>query len=264
MSPRSRAALLLVLISGLAGCVEKGDFGRVKASSWNDVVGRTGSLAAAARGEPVSPYPFTDDETELRGRAWRFLVPGRDRPWLDTALAELVATHIVPPDLIEPDRHAYHRGLLADQGRSPVSLYRRLSEDASADLHLVEPFAATAARVLADDRIRLQALARARDVSAGDAGAAQARVAENRCLVAWVTAATAFRVAAYAYALDHLVIEAPQRDAAPTERAVAALARERTRLHRLGVPPLAGAACAGGAETIVRPARRDGALVRKG
>lgn len=264
MSHRSPAPLVLILIATLAGCVEKGDFGRVKSSAWNDVVGQTRALAAAARGEPVSSNPFTDDETELRNRAWRFLVPGRDRPWLDTMLAELVATRIIAPDLVEPDRHAYHRGLLADQGRSPVSLYRRLSEDAGADLRLVEPFGATAARVLAADRIRLQALARAGEVSAGDIVDAHARVAENRCLIAWVTAASSFRVAAYTYALDHLVIEAPQRDAGPTEHVIAALARERTLLRGLGVPPLAGAACASGADVRVAPAAPEVTLVRKG
>ncbi|WP_375458430.1 hypothetical protein [uncultured Enterovirga sp.] len=264
MQRLSATPLILILASTLAGCVERGDFGRVKTSAWNSMVGQTGSLAAAARGEPVSGNPFTDDETELRDRAWRFLVPGRDRPWFDRILAELVATRIVPPDLIGPDRQAYHRGLLEDQGRSPVSLYRRLSEDAAADLRLVEPFARVAAEVLAADRIRLRALGRAAEVSPDDVGDARARVAENRCLIAWVTAASAFRVAAYAYALDHLVIEAPQRDAGPTERVIAALRVERIRLERLGVRPLAAASCAGEVETIVRPMRNDAPLVRKG
>jgi hypothetical protein len=38
----------------LVGCVETGDFGRPKASLWNDLVlPTTGSLAARLRGEPV-------------------------------------------------------------------------------------------------------------------------------------------------------------------------------------------------------------------
>lgn len=263
--PRRRISVsALALATLLAGCVERGDFGRVKNSAWNDLVAQTGTLAAVARGEPVSGNPFTDDEEELRGRAWRYLVPARGRPWLDRILAELVATRIVPADMIEPDYRAYHAGLLASPFRSPVSAYRKLSEDVSADERLIEPFGLAAARVLAADRIRLRALARLVDRSPDDIVHAEARVAENRCLIAWVTAATAFRLAAYRYALDHLVIEAPARDAVPTERLLARLAAERLRLVGLGVPPLAAAACLGGAVPAEPPQVAGPPLVRKG
>ena len=266
---RPRWALAVTVLACVLGssCVERGDFGRVKASAWNELVGETGAIAAAHRGEPVSPNPLTDDEGELRGRAWRFLVPSRGRPWLDRVLAELVATRVVAPDLIEPDRRAYHVGLLAGDARSVTSLYRRLSEDAGADLRLVEPFGVVAVRVLAADRVRLAALDRIADVSPGDVAGALARVAENRCLIAWVTAASAFRLSQYRYALSHLVIEAPQADAGPTEGALARLAAERTRLVALGIPPLAKAACLGSADAPVAPPAVSAPplpLVRKG
>lgn len=261
---RARRGLACALaLAAASGCVERGDFGRVKPSVWNEIVSQTGAVAAASRGEPVSPNPLTDDEQELRGRAWRFLVPARDRPWFDRALAELVATRVVPADAIEPDGSAYHRGLRMEGGRSPASMYRRLSEDAAADARLVGPFARTAIRVLAADRIRLAALARVAQLSEADVYAARARVAFNRCLIAWVTSASAFRLAAYRYALEHLVIEAPQRDAVPTERALALLAAERTRLDALGVT-LPG--CAGDL-VIEAPPPDPGSglpLVRKG
>lgn len=256
--------LVICATAALAGCVEKGDFGRVKSSVWNDAVEATGALAAHGRGEPVSPNMLTDDEQELRGRAWRYLVPSRSRPWLDRLLAELVATRIVPADMIEPDRAAYFRGLQQMAGRSPVSSYRKLSEDASADLRLVPGFASVAARVLEADRLRLVALARVEGVGPGEARDARARVAENRCLIAWVTSASAFRLGAYRYALDHLFIEAPGIDAVPTERSIARLAEERRALDALGVPPVAAAACLGDAGAP-RYAPRSGAVVsRKG
>lgn len=264
----SRSTALLGAASlalSLGGCIETGDFGRVKPTVWNDIVATTGAVAAARRGEPVSLSPLTDDETELRDRAWRYLVPARTRPYLDRLLAELVATRILPPDMIPPDTGAYFAGLLQSLGRSPTSLYRRLSEDVAADTHLAEPFAAVAVRVLKADRVRLKVLARTGDVPPPEAGDATARVAENRCLVAWVTGASAFRLGAYRYALDHLVIQAPQLDAAPTDRALARLAAERQRLDALGVPPLAATACLGEPAPaplgIATPAR---ALVRKG
>lgn len=237
------AAACLTLLA--AGCVERGDFGRVKPSVWNDVVAGTGSLAAASRGEPVSPFAYTDDEGELRGRAWRFLVPAQDRPWLDRALAELVATRVLPPEAAPPDLAAYHAGLLAEAGRSPAPLYRRLSEDAAADLRLLTPFAATATRVLEADRVRVAALDAAGAAGPAEAHGALARVAENRCLIAWVAAATRFRSASYAFALDRLVIATPQADAVPTERTLARFAAARALLDGLGVPPLDALACAG-------------------
>lgn len=248
----------------LAGCVETGDFGRVKPSVWNDAVGITGSLAARARQEPVSSNLLTDDEQELRDRAWRYLVPARSRPWLDRLLAELVATRILPADMIEPDRTAYFRGLLARAGRSPVSSYRQLSEDASADLRLLPGFAAVAARVLAADRLRVVTLGHAEGVTVGERRDAWARVVENRCLVAWVTSASGFRYGAYRYALDHLFIEAPGIDAVPTERTIRRLGEERRVLDTLGVPPLAAAACVGdaGPARAVPPA--GAVLSRKG
>ncbi|TDR88946.1 hypothetical protein [Enterovirga rhinocerotis] len=225
--------------------MERGDFGRLKPSVWNDTVEATGSLAARSRGEPVSSNMLTDDEQELRDRAWRFLVPARSRPWLDRAIAELVATRVLAPDMIEPDPTAYFRGLRETAGRSPVSSYRKLSEDASGDRHLVPGFARVASRVLAADRARLAALATTPGVSVREDGNARARVAENRCLVAWVSAAAGFRARAYRYALDHLFIEAPGHDAVPTERAIEGLVASRRALDALGVPPLAAAACAG-------------------
>jgi len=258
-------ALALCAAAALAGCVETGDFGRVKNSAWNDMVMETGSLAARGRGEPVSSNMLTDDEQELRGRAWRYLVPSRSRPWLDKQLAELVATRNLPADMIEPDRAAYFRGLQQTAGRSPVSSYRKLSEDASADLHLVPGIAAVAARVLEADRLRLIALGRI-SVTPDQGGNALARVAENRCLVAWVVSASAFRLGAYRYALDHLFIEAPGLDAVPTEQTLRRLAEERRVLVGLGVPPLAAAACLGPRPPPPRPAPPPPApvLSRKG
>lgn len=254
----------------LAGCVEKGDFGRVKSSYWNDTVGFAGSFAADRRGEPVSANMLTDDEQEMRERAWRYLVPARSRPWLDRILAELVATRLVPGDMIEPDRTAYFRGLQQTAGRSPVSSYRKLSEDASADLRLVPSFASVASRVLEADRLRLVALGQVEGVTAPEGRDARARVAENRCLIAWVISASRFRLGAYRYALDHLFIEAPGIDAVPTEQTIRRLGEERLILDGLGVSPLAAAACVGGGGASERGGgqryapRSGGVISRKG
>jgi hypothetical protein len=242
----------LLLSFSAAGCVQTGDFGRPRASFWNDVVvPETGALAAHLRNEPVSRYPLTDDENELRDRAWRFLMPAKERFWFETAIADLVRTRILPVDLYPADRTAYHDALTSESFRSPASRYRQLSEDAFADLKLIAPFAARASRVMAADRVRLGSLSYVRNVDEEQIDQAIARVAENRCLVAWVRYETYGRLVAYRYALEHLVIEAPQGDAVGAERTLTSLEAQRRVLDGLVEPAPPGLLCPGaGAEAL--------------
>jgi hypothetical protein len=237
-------AIVLFLIAG--GCVQTGDFGRPRASLWNDVVlPETGAFAAHLRNEHVSRYVLTDDENELRDRAWRFLMPAHERSWFEAIIADLVRTRVLPVDLYPTDRTAYHRALMGESFRSPASRYRRVSEDAHADLKLIGPFAARAARVIAADRVRLGSLDHVRAIDDDQIHHALARVAENRCLIAWVGHETYGRLVAYRYALEHLVIEAPQGDAVGAERTLASLEAHRRVLDGLVGPALPGMVCPG-------------------
>lgn len=246
----------------LPACVETGDFGRVKRSAWNDAVAGTGSLAAIARDEPVSSFPLTDDEAELRERAWRFLVPAGGRVTLDRVLAEMVATRILPASAANPDPRSYFDELLDAGARSPASRYRRLLDDLSADTKLIAPFATMAERVLAADHLRRRVLARLIAPSPSEIADAEGRVAENRCLVAWVGTATRFRVVSYAHALERLVLAAPSPEAITAERALSRLAAERIVLDRLAIGSPVVSTCLGpsAGEDIDVPA----ALVAKG
>ena len=236
----------------LAGCAETGDFGRVKRNStWNDALEITGSVAATVRGEPVSPYGYTDAERELRDRAWRFLVPAHEYAWFERMLADLAAKRVLPPGARGGDLTIYHRALLSDGAVSPASRYRRLSEDAAADARLLPKLALVASRVFEADRVRLGTLARAGTVSPADIQNAEARVAENRCLVSWVAFGLETRAAEYRYALEHLVIATPQAHAIPAERSLAFLEAQRPALARFDIPPLGGALCSGDARGLV-------------
>ena len=229
---RTAGAVAPILIGLLAGaCVETGDFGRPRPSLWNDLaLPATGALAARIRAEPVSPYVFTDDEQELRRRAWRFLMPTHERAWFERRLGELVAAGILPMSF---GRNSYFRALMRDGGASPASRYRRLSEDATADAKLIDPFAIIAARVVQADAVRLKALGWVQDLTTEDARNAAARVAENRCLIAWIRVEIGRRQEAYAYALQHLFIEAPQGEGIATERALAKLEAHRGAIDTL-------------------------------
>lgn len=260
----ARLGVTLLLAAGLGACVETGDFGRPKKSVWNDAIATAGLVAASRRDEPVSSYGFTDDEEEMHGRAWRFLEPAHERAWFERAVSELVATRIAPASTFVADYTAYHRALLSADPRSASSSYRRLSEDAMADARLIEPFARVASRVLAADAVRLRSLAYVHELSPAEIANAEARVAENRCLIAWVSRGLDLRQRAYRFAIEHLVIETPQPDAVPAERGLAILAREKTVIDQLGVSPLEGAACAGVAERSAPAPRGPIPLVRKG
>ena len=228
------------------GCTETGDFGRPRPSFLNDVVlPATGSLAADVRGEPVSYYVHTDDEGELRDRAWRFVMPAHERSWFDRIVANLVRTRVLPPELRPADVTAYHRALMSGSFRSPASRYRRLSEDAVADAKLIGPFAAVAARVIAADGARLRGLAYVRHLDEVQVDQALARVTENRCLIAWVRDETLARLESYRYALEHLFIEAPQNEAVPAERSLAKFAAHRVTLDALVGAPVPDALCGG-------------------
>jgi hypothetical protein len=242
---RWHAALgLALLCTGLAACVETGDFGRPKPTFWSEVVLPTaGAVAAQRRGEPVSAFPFTDDEEELRDRSWRFVMPAYERASFDAQISELVRTRVLPASDHPFEITAYYRALMSEWFASPASRFRRIGEDAEADLLLIDPFAAVAARVIAADQARLRSLAFVRDLAEGQVYDAAARVAENRCLIAWVRAELYGRTEAYRYALEQAFIAMPQYQAVGAERAIKALDIHRRSLDTLPVPPWRNGAC---------------------
>ena len=237
-SRRTAPAALLTLASlALSACAETGDFGRPAKGVWNDVVlPRAGAWAAAERGEPVSSYPFTDLENELRDRSWRFLMPAHERQWFDRHVADLARTRVLPARLHPSDPTGYYRALMGESFVSPASRFRRIGEDAEADLRLIAPFAGVARRVIEADLARLRSLAYVRDLTEIQVAEATARVVENRCLIAWVRAETYERTESYRYALEHAFVAMPQNEAAGAERAIKALDIHRRTLDALPVP----------------------------
>lgn len=217
----------------LASCAQEGDFGRPARSAWNGLIETTGTLAARNRETPASFSPLTDDEATLRDRAWRFLMPADGRAAFQDALANLTRARVLPPRWRTDDIPAYHAGLMSEPFRSPVSRYRRLSDDATADGRLIPPFAALAQRVFEADGVRLRALPFARSLDDWDVRQAAMRVAENRCLVAWVRLEAGLRIARYRYALEHFLVEMPGREAAPAEQAITFLEGRKVLLDPL-------------------------------
>jgi hypothetical protein len=221
------AALVAVQALVVACAADVGDLGRPRPSLWNsDVLPTAGYYSAWARGEQVSPFHLTDDEVELRDRAWRFVMPAHERSWFLREVQELARTRIIPVSWqsVDPDR--YRVALLSVDFRSETSRYRRLAEDIVADTALIAPFRKMAQRVAAADRVRIRTAAVSPAVTAPMPEHADARVAENQGLVAWVRERTRHRLQSYRHALDNLVVEMPSREAIMTERALLALEQE--------------------------------------
>lgn len=209
----------------LSACASSttGDFGRRSDTIvTNSILPRTGLISAWLRGEPVSLSPFTDDEIEMRDRAWRFLLPAHDKANLQTRLAELSASRVLPP-LQHSARNHYHLLLLSEDYRSVVSRYQKLGQDIEADRLLMLPFSQVTARVCTADRMRVQNLNQIKDLNPTQRQQVIARVAENRMLVDWVRRDMREKAASYRYALEHLTVEAPMREAIQAEQALIAL-----------------------------------------
>jgi hypothetical protein len=232
----------------LAACAnhQTGDFGRRSDNVvTSGLLPRTGTVAAWWRGEPVSLYPFTDDEIEMRDRAWRFLMPAHDKANLQMALAELSYSRVLPPIPHSGQNH-YHLLLLTEDYRSVASRYEKLGTDIEGDRQLMIPFSQITARVCYADRFRIERLNTVRDLTVMQREQAVARVMENRMLVEWVRRDMRQRATAYRYALEHISIESPMRQSIHAEQALIALESAQQTLdywdgcgdNKLAVPPL--------------------------
>lgn len=220
---------------GLGACApDIGDLGRARPSVWNSTLfPAAGSLVAISRSEQVSSFNLTDDESELRDRAWRYLMPAHEMSWFQRHVQELARTRIIPVAWQNTDADRYHAALLSGSFRSEYSRYRRLGEDAVADTVLIAPFCAVAQRVVAADRMRLKVAATSPAISPPVPEEAEARVAENDGMIAWVRERVSYRIANYRHSLDNLLVELPSHEAVMAERAILGLEVEAKRCSAL-------------------------------
>jgi hypothetical protein len=217
----------------LSACAERGDFGRVKPGLWNDTAGPfLGKVSAMVREDPVSWSMMTDDEKELRNRAWQFITPTRERWGFEFQAGDLANKRIIPVRWAEQSAVSYHEALKNWSDRSQRSRYARLREDIENDRLLLGGFVAVACRVQEMDRVRVRALDRLEEQDPYVRSQAEARVTENQTLVRNVFENSRQRLDAYRYSLEHLVVESPDRDAVKVERVLTAYDADRAGLER--------------------------------
>ena len=124
------------------------------------------------------------------------------------------------------DRTAYGRLLIDEPHRSQTSRYNQLIEDVRDDITRFEPFFANAVQVLDLDKKRNASLELVSELSPRERADAVARMQENTLIVQWVQQCLEQRISSYRWALERLVIQAPDNMAADADRLIGELAAQ--------------------------------------
>jgi hypothetical protein len=224
--PSGGLSALMLLTSGLmlAGC-SGGDFGRTREDFRNDDMHRwLGAEATGSVGMKASQFQLTDVERQLRDQAYPVIEPPHSRPAWKAVFGDYQVVASPWREKVAFDRTAYGRQLIDEPHRSHASRYAQLIDDVRDDITRFEPFYSTAARVLDLDRKRNASLAHVSQLSPREHADAVARMEENTLIVQWVQQCQERRISSYRWALERLVVQAPDGMAAEADRLLNELA----------------------------------------
>lgn len=231
------AAIVGVIGAAALGGCASGDFGRTRDSARNDDMHRwVGVEATASIGARASDFQLTDAERLLRDLAYPFIEPPRSRPAWKGVFGDYEP--IPAPWRQKPrfDRSAYGRHLIDEPHRSHASRYGRLIEDVRDDITRLDPFYAAAGRVFDLDGKRNASLGYIGGLTPRERDDAIARMRENALIVEWVQQCLEQRIASYRWALERLVIHAPDGLAAEADRLIGELALRAAQAPALERP----------------------------
>jgi hypothetical protein len=227
-SIRYLTPVLLLFIGATLGACSGGDFGRARADMLNDDMHRwVGAEATSSIGLKPSQFQLTDAERQLRDLAYPLIEPPHSRPAWRTVFGDFQPIASPWRQKQPPfDRTAYGRALIDEPHRSHASRYSQLIDDVRDDITRFELFYATAIPVLDLDRKRNATLAHISQLSPRERADAAARMQENSLIVAWVQQCLERRVSSYRWALERLVLQAPDGIAADADRLIGELAAQ--------------------------------------
>jgi len=224
----------------LGGC-SGGDFGRTRQDFLNDDMHRwLGTEATGSVGLKASQFQLTDGERQLRDQAYPVIEPPHSRPAWKAVFGDYQVVASPWRQKVAFDRTAYGRQLIDEPHRSDASRYSLLIDDVRDDITRFEPFYATAARVLDLDRKRNASLAHVSQLSPRERADAVARMEENTLIVQWVQQCQERRISSYRWALERLVVQAPDGMAAEADRLLNELAALAAS-PPVAIQPVAGA-----------------------
>jgi len=240
------SAVLLAAVGATLGACSGGDFGRTRADMRSDDMHRwLGAEVTSSVGARPSQFQLTDEERQLRDLAYPSIEPPLSRPAWKSVFGDYKAMPSPWRQQIVFDRTMYGRTLIDEPHRSHSSRYAQLIEDVRNDITRFEPFFASAIRVIDLDRKRNATMARVSELSPRERDDAVARMQENSLIVQWVQQCLEQRVSSYRWALERLVIQAPDGMAADADRLIGELAAQTAN------PPVA-ATPVGGRAVVVK------------
>jgi len=219
--------VLLLLAGGMLGACSGGDFGRTREDFRNDDMHRwIGLEATSSVALRPSQFQLTDEERQLRDVAYPLIEPPHSRPAWRSVFGDYQP--LPSPWRQGPpfDRTAYGRALIDEPHRSHASRYAQLIEDVRNDITRFEVFYASAVKVLDLDRRRNASLSRISELSPRERADAVARMQENSLIVQWVQQCLERRVSSYRWAVERLVLQAPDAMAAEADRLISELAAQ--------------------------------------
>jgi hypothetical protein len=226
LAPAILIASSLLASAVLGGCAG-GDFGRTRENARNDDMHRwLGIEATGSVGLRASQYQLTDNERLLRDLAYPLIEPPHSRPAWKTVFGDYQPLPAPWRQAPAFDRTAYGRMLIDEPHRSHSSRYAQLMEDVRDDLTRFEPFFADAIKVFDLDKKRNASLSLVSDLSPRERDDAVARMQENTLIVQWVQQCLEQRISSYRWALERLVIQAPDNIAADADRLIGELAAQ--------------------------------------
>jgi hypothetical protein len=233
------ALLGLLAALGLGGC-SGGDFGRARADVRTDDMHRwIGVEATGSVGLPSSQFQLTDNERQLRDMAYPLIEPPHSRPAKRTVVGDYKPLPSPWREKVVFDRTAYGKLLLDEPHRSHASRYAQLMDDVRDDLTRFDAFFTTADRVLSLDRKRHASLKYISELSPSERDDAVARMEENALIVQWVQQCLQQRISSYRWALERLVIHAPDGAAADADRLINRLSLQASNVA-VTPPPVPG------------------------
>jgi hypothetical protein len=225
--PVSPPALALLIIGVTLGGCSGGDFGRTRQDFLNDDMHRwLGGEATSSIGLRPSQFQLTDNERLLRDLAYPLIEPPHSRPAWKSVFGDYKPLPSPWRQTVVFDRTAYGRVLIDEPHRSHSSRYAQLMEDVRDDITRFEPFFADAVRVIDLDRKRNAALSQISALSPRERADAVARMEENTLIVQWVQQCLERRISSYRWALERLVLQAPDNMAADADRLIGELAAQ--------------------------------------
>ena len=198
----------------------------------------------ASVGLKPSQFQLTDNERQLRDLAYPLIEPPHSRPAWKSVFGDYQPLPSPWRQKVVFDRTTYGRTLIDEPHRSHTSRYQQLIEDVRNDITRFEPFFASAVRVIELDRKRSASLKMVSELSPREQADAIARMEENTLIVQWVQQCLERRISSYRWALERLVIQAPDAIAADADRLIGELAAQTAN------PPVAAQPVIGRAVTV--------------